>query len=296
MMHKATFRLRGVCVAAGLTFFLSVAIAAQHQPALFVNVDFGHATIVANDVPIKAVLEELAMQTGIIVYSRANLNATGSWSIRDKPVPEVVRRLLKHRNFTFHYVSDAATGQPVFGSRLWVFADDATVATSLWSVGDPPSAWTLKYAAGDSDRNRLIAISNMTAREDKTNSGPELFAAMNDPSVAVREEAVIGLSDLDDRLSASYLKHALYDPDDRVRIAAITALAESETDDAAIALAGLLNDQDTSIRSEVIHALADIGTDTASQFLQQGLADSDENNRQIAAGYLSEFDGLGLPK
>jgi HEAT repeat protein len=291
MKYEAALKLREACVTAGLTLFSFVAAAGQNEPALFVDVNGGSATVIANDVPVRDVLEEIAMQSGIIVYSRSALDTNATYSIKEEPVPDLIRRILKQHNFTLHYVSDTTTGVPVFGSRLWIFADDATSTTPLWSVGRPVRDWTLRYAAGDPEKNRLRAISSSATQEDKTSVAPELIAAMNDPSVAVREEAVYGLSESDDVAAVEYLKNSLYDPDKRVRVAAITALADSGNDEATVALSDLLQDNDASIRSEVIHALADIGGNVADHYLQQALADANEINRETAAGYLAEAAG-----
>ena len=296
MKYEAALKLRGACLAAGLTFFSFVAAADQDQPTFIVDVNGGSATVIANDVPVRDVLEKIAMQSGIIIYSRSALDTNVSYSIEEEPIPDLIRRILKRHNFTLHYVSDARTGMPVFGSRLWIFADDATAETPVWSVGQPARDWTLKYAAGDSEKNRLNTVSNLTLQEDTTGAGKELIAAMNDPSVAVREEAVYQLSELQDPSLASYLKNALFDPDKRVRVAAINALAESGDDDATIAISDLLSDEDISIRSEATRALADIGSNIANHYLQQALADANEINRETAAEYLSEFASVNLLK
>jgi hypothetical protein len=288
MKHKAALNLREAFLAVGLAFLFSVANANQHETSLFVDLDNGRATLIANDVPMRKVLEELALQSGIIVYSRAALDTHVTYTIWEAPIPDLIRRILRNRNFTLHYVSDAATGLPVFGSRLWILADNAT-STTVWSVGQPAHEWTLRYAAGDPEKIRLRAISNIATWEYGVGLDPDVLVAMSDPAVAVREEAVHVLGELNLPDSLTYLKNALFDPERRVRIAAIDALAESGHDDAAIILADFLYDQDQKIRSEVIHAMADIGGNVAHHYLRQALSDPNEINRETAAGYLAEI-------
>ena len=129
MLHKVDLGMRGACIAAGLTLFFSVETVGREQSALFVEVNGGSATVIANNVPVRDILEEIAMQTGIIVYSRSTLATNATYSIHDEPVSDVIRRILQQRNFTLHYVTDATTGRPVFGSRLWILADDTSEAT-----------------------------------------------------------------------------------------------------------------------------------------------------------------------
>ena len=289
MTHEATLRLCGACIAAGLTFLSLVAMAAPQHPRLMVDVEGSHVTVIAHDVPVREVLEEIAMQSGIIVYSKASLDMRATYSIQDESLPIAIRRILKHRNFTLHYVSDSVTGKPVFGSRLWILADDVAATASDWSAGEPARDWTLRYAAGDPETKRLLAVSNLAAQQDKAAVDEQLSTAMNDPSMAVREEAVYGLGNQNNAASIGYLKNALYDPVRRVRLASIAALVETGSSDAITALSDLLNDRDASIRAEVIHALADIGGDLASQYLQQALADTNAINRETAAGYLAEL-------
>lgn len=296
MRYEAALQSRGTCILAGLTLFLSVATAEQDSSALFVEVNGGSATVIADGAPVREIVEEIAFQSGIIVYSRSPLGARVTYSLRQESIPGVLRRILKNRNFTLHYVSDAATGLPVFGSRLWIFADDATAETPVWSVWHPANDWTLRYAAGDSEKNRLRTMSNLATREDKSGIAEELFAAVNDPSIAVREEAIYGLSELRNSGSVNHLNNSLYDPERRVRVAAINALVEHGGENAAIILSGLLHDQDQKIRSEVIHAMADIGGDVAHHYLRQALSDANDNNRETAAGYLAELTGANLPE
>ena len=127
MKYKAALKLRGACIAAGLTLLCSIVAAAQNRPVLFVDVNGASTTVVAIDAPLRDILEEIAMQSGIIVYSRSSLGMRVSHSIQDKSVPEAIRQVLKDQKFTLHYISDAATGLPVFGSRLWIFAEDAKI-------------------------------------------------------------------------------------------------------------------------------------------------------------------------
>jgi hypothetical protein len=276
MKHKDALELRGACLAAGLAFLLSVAHADKHGPSLLVDVDGGSATVIANDVPLTEVLEAIALQTGIIVYSRAPLDTRVTYTINDVAIPELIRRILKGRNFTLHYVSDIANGQPVFGSRVWILTDDATPTTPVWSVGD-------------TEQDRLRAIANIETWEDVDDIDPKLLVALNDPAVSVREEAVHILGELDPSKTRAYLRDALYDRDTKVRVASIGALADSDSDDAAIILADLLSDRDRAIRSEVIHAMAEIGSDVAHQFLRQALSDANAVNRETAASYLAEI-------
>lgn len=295
MMLRAALELRGAWLAAGLTLFSSLSMAAQCHPALSVDVNGGSVTVIANDVPVRDILEEIGMQSGIIVYSSAALDTPVTFSVEHEAIPRVIGRILKHQNFTLHYISNAATGEPVFGSRLWILPDVDSVS-SAWSADEPARDWSLKYAAGDPENIRLLAVSNLATEVDKTGVEEGLIAAMNDPSVAVREEAAYGLGEINDPAAMNLLKNALYDPGKMVRLASITALAESGDDDATIALSNLLSDRDDSIRTEVIHALADIGSNIANQFLQQALADSNEANRETAADYLAEFARLALPE
>ena len=290
MRRETALNPRGACIVAGLAFLFAAADALQAQPSLLVDLDDGAATVIADDVPARRVLEEVALQSGIIVYSRAALDTPVSYTIREQSVPALLRRMLRQHNFTLHYVSDAVTGQPLFGSRLWIFADDESTTVPLWGVGRPATEWTLKYAAGDPQRKRLQAISNVATWEDDAVAGPELLAALNDPSVAVREEAVHVLGELNDPWAMNYLENALYDPEVEVRVAAIRAIADAGDDSAAILLSDLLNDEDPSIRTAIIHALANIGGDVAHHYLQQALADANEMNRETAAEYLAEQD------
>lgn len=289
MQHEAALNLREVCLAAGLAFLCSVANADQAEPTLFVDVDGRSVTIIASDRSLKDVLEAVALRTGLIVYSNVALDQRVSFSITETGVPGLFRRILKDRNFVLHYVSDGATGQPVFGSRLWIFANDSMSAAQVWSAGVPAPEWTLRYTAGDPEKIRFRAISNIATWQDDSELNPDLLVALRDPAVAVREEAVRVLGEYHLTETEAYLRDALYDPESRVRIAAIEALAVSGSDDAALILTPLHDDRDAGIRMEVIHAMAEIGGDVAHHYLRQALSDTSELNRETAAGYLDEI-------
>jgi HEAT repeat protein len=295
MKLEAALDLRGACFAAGLAFLMSVANADQYETSLVVDLGDGQAAVIANDVPMREVLEELALQSGIIVYSRAALNMRVTYSVREASIPDLIRRILRNHNFTLHYVSDAATALPEFGSRLWILADNAT-STTVWSVGEPAREWTLRYSAGDPEKSRLRAISNIATWENASQIDPDVLVAMNDPAVAVRAEAIHVLGELNVPESLGHLKNALYDPERGVRVVAIDALADSGLDDAVPLLADLLNDPDQAIRAEVIHAMADIGGEIAHHYMQQALSDANEINRETAAAYLSEIATAHLPR
>lgn len=289
MKHEAALDPRGACLAAGLAFLCAVANADRVEPTLIVDVDGESVTVIASDTSLKDVLEAVALRTGLIVYSSAALDQHVSFSITETGIPDFFRRILKDRNFILHYVSDVATGQPVFGSRLWIFANDSTSATQAWSAGIPAREWTLRYAAGDPEKIRLRAISNIVTWQDDSEPDPDLLLALRDPAVAVREEAVRILGELHLSETQAYLRDALYDPESRVRIAAIEVLADSGSDDAAIILAPLLDGRDPAIRLETIDAMAEIGTDVAQHYLRRALADASAINRETAAAYLAEI-------
>ncbi len=276
MKHEVALNLRGARIVAGLAFLFSVAHASDPDSSLFVDASYGSVTVIANDVPLKEIVGAIASRTGLIVHSRASLDTRVSYSIDDIAIPEVIRRILRGRNFTLLYVSDAETGEPVFGSRLWILANDDSSMKRGWTIGD-------------TEADRLSAISSIATWEDVDDIDPKLLVALNDPAVSVREEAVHILGELDLPETRAWLRDALYDRDGRVRVAAIEALADSGGDEAAILLADLLGDQDEAIRSQVIHAMAEIGSEVAHQFLRQALSDTNAVNRETAAWYLAEI-------
>lgn len=250
MAVNVVFGLRGTCIAAGLTLFSYLASAYQDQASLCVEVDSGMATVVATEVPLRDVIEALASRSGITVQSDAALATPATLSIHGEPIPDVLRRMLRHHNFTLHLVTDATSGQPVPGSRLSILAND----------GENQDAW---------------------------GSQPITAPVVN--SVNTREEAIYEFGESDGPAAIESLKLSLYDPEERVRSAAIAMLAATEEDEAAVVLSDLLHDSDESIRIETIDALADIGSGVAGQYLQQALADPNELNRETAADYLAEF-------
>lgn len=289
MLAKAALYPRGACLAAGLALFVSIAHPQHFEPPLVVEISEGTAAVICNGVPLKDVIEAIALRTGIIVYSKASLDEAVTHALTDESIPSLIRKILRDYDFTLHYVADSASGKPVFGSRLWILADDDDTATPVWSIGEPLQEWTHSDAIGDARRNRLQALSNIETWNNHAPLSNELLVALGDPAVAVRAEAASVLGEIASPQAIMHLRDVLYDSDKRVRIAAIDALADSADDEAAMTLAPLLQDADPDIRREVIDALAEIDSKIAHQLLAGALADETEINRETAAGYVAEI-------
>lgn len=253
---------------AGLTLLAGMAdLAAQERPALWVSIEDEIVSVEAHDVPIRHILEEIARQTDLEVFTQDPLSEQVSVDLQDSSMFQAMRRILKDRSYNLSRVS-SEQGRVV---RLWILSADpdsfATSSTQLESLSAaPPFATPL----GEDDEDlAMLAAEALSYR---------------DPSARV--EAVYALGEIGPS-NTRILEQALMDPSAEVRESAIEALADIGGSESASALEVALNDAEVSVRLEAVEALGEIGGQTAAALLRKALVD--EATRETAAELLAEL-------
>ena len=169
--------------------------------------------------------------------------------------------------------------------RLWRCGGDASL---------PPVAaghFVAEQLSANTDARRPSTIQSPPEESTPGPTIAQLISALDDPELAVREDAIEALGDRGDAEGISGLHRTLYSEYDWLKLSAIEALADIGTDEAAMALGPLLSDDDADLREAIVDALADIGTDAARGYLDQALSDSDSNVRETASEALAELFG-----
>jgi MFS family permease len=99
----------------------------------------------------------------------------------------------------------------------------------------------------------------------------ELIEAMDDPSLAVREQAAISLGEIGDPQAVDILIKKLQSPEENIQEEAAKALGLIHTPKAVPPLMNRLNDPDPSLRATVINALGNIKDERAREALYERL-------------------------
>lgn len=279
-------------MATALLFLCAVAVAASGEtppaiaskpgPIVERHAD-GTLSIDAVARPLDELVRRVGTAAGIEVHIDAPLRQSTTVRLQGVTTTDLVAALLSDHNYVLRA-----------GAELWVPATEATVAErcgSTPSIDDADACGpTLADPLDDDDeRLRLRAVEALIDGGTPTPSDLDRLAerAVVDPSPAVREEAIYGLSQLGEA-ALSALEATLDDPVARVRAAGLEAITDVGGDDAAWALAGLLERSSTADREAAVEALEEIDTEVARLLLARVLADADPALRRLAAEILDE--------
>ena len=238
---------------------------------LRVNVVNSVASVQARDVPLEAVLAELAQRSGLRLVAYAPLTELVTDGFERLPLPDAVRRLLGHRAYL------------LIPPTLYVFAADP----SSHQPTAVPAANPFDLA------QRLETLSAMPASE--TASIAALAeAAGTDSAASMREAAIVALGDLHApdpagaARRAAALQRGLGDADVTVQLATIRALAEVGDSPSVQALSTVLHSADDRLRAEAVDALGTIDDPGAMLLLEQALSDPRAPVREAASEWLAE--------
>jgi hypothetical protein len=261
----------------------------DQRGALYVEVHGQLVTVVAHEISIREVVEEIARQSGLVIVSRDPLADLVTLELRQVSLAKAIGRVLRDHSFTLQSVQPPTiTADPdARYGRLWVFSAAAGQDESTSFAFNAPDAyrdimrWSHALTDGDADI-RLEAVDRLAAHSSHESASALAAAALSHSDSLVREEAVFALGEHGEDSGIHVLRQALLDPDANVRQAAVDAFTEIGGDESALALAVVLHDEDVSLREEVVYALGDIGGATAVSLLAQAQADP-ENHIQAAA-------------
>lgn len=277
--------------------------------SLHVEVNGEQVTVRAEAVSIRTLLEALTQHGNLQVVMEAPLEEIVTVACEQLSMPDVIRAILRHRNYALQYAQpDAAPDKPGLSrpNVLWVYpgstldgtGDDVAAyvpeTVTLHAVSSDPQEVTGHGPAGADVVKRRQAVLTLADSGSKGEQAMMALAvALVDTDAGVREEAVDALADIGGPAALGLLENALHDPDRAVRETAIEAIAGIGGDEAASALTPLLNDADAGLRTDAVDALGEIGGATAIELLQRALADEQADIREVAAGYLATLSDRG---
>lgn len=328
------------CVVIGVTLLVGLigtSIAAEETQAtthptsgyLRVEIDDDIVTVVARDVSVKNILDEITRQSTLWVLLHSPLDERVTLALHRLPLPEVLRRVLGDHIFALHYArppSSPGNSSRSRPNRLWVYSSgradeggDANGAenslspmTAAVDVLQPRQSNEAAKLRADSvvdslalDMEEKIAQLTFELEAEEKNSridavseladigtdeaAETLAMPLNDNNPRVREEVVQALRKIGGEVAIQLLEQAFHDPNEHVREAAIEALGDIGGEESTRALAIALRAEDSALREEAVYALGDIGGNTATHLIRQALTDSDSSVREAAAELLSEL-------
>jgi hypothetical protein len=240
-------------------------------------------SVTAQDVPLDAVLREVSRVSGVAVYLEAGLDPTTtrtptSAALKDLPIEEVLKRLLRDKNFVFGYRADRIDQVRIFGTGSGPFNRLAS------NVGSP--------AAG----GRRAGVPGRAVRGD----GPEAdaaaleSAALTHPDPAERARALSRLSDTgeDERARDAALSVLDRDQDPEVLREALAVLESSDSVPVDRVMRFASSAQQPDLRLQALELLTEHGGNSAAvrRFVQGLTRDGNAEIRERAQEILEELD------
>lgn len=159
----------------------------------------------------------------------------------------------------------------------------------LWRVAY--NMGVLASAAGSP--RRLRALRRISDRDGNVML-PDITAALDDPDMAVRREALLALGRLGTSEALDLLRWYLHEPDATMRAPSVEAIGLAEAPDRVSVLRRALRDPDSRVRRAAADALAHSGDRDAADELRQLLADERDGEVLVSAAMaLSKLKEFG---
>ena len=291
--------------------------ASDRTGELSVRVDGGLVSLVARDVPVQDVLQEIATQSDLRVVQHVALDRVITLIIGRQPLPEVLDEILKNVSYQLYQATsnadEAESDNPV-PSTLWIFSEGSSLELGatiffeavilhgsfldkkeaireLRRLGTPDAANTLSLALSDPNSRVRDAAFAALSKFDGEEALAAIASASVDSDPWVRSEAANALSSSDTASAVQYLNLAFNDPDPRVRMTVIEAFTDIPSERAVAALGLALRDEDPAVRMHAVDALEEIGGEIAFQTLMQAQADDDPDVAEAVSESLSLLGG-----
>lgn len=296
---------------------------------LRVEIDDDYVTIVARDVPVRDIIDEITRQSALWVFFHAPVDKHVTLTVHRRPLPEVLSLVLSDHIFALDYTrptsslgnsNRARPGELLGYSRgqkdnVWHNNDaesSPSSASTAVEVRQPgrmrdaaqpePDArggstalaveekiTALTLALADADKHLRIDAVSTLADIGTDQAAEALAMPLGDEDPEVREQAVEALGAIGGETAIQLIEQAFNDAEKHVRRAAIEALDDIGGEESTRALAIALHDEDAALREEAVYALGDIGGETAIHLLWQAVTDQNSSIREAATELLAEL-------
>jgi len=243
-----------------LVLLLVYAAGAAPTAPVSVEVRAGRLSVRSEGAPLRAILDRVAAATGVVIHSAEPLDEPTSIELRDMPIDEALRRLLRSRNTLIVY------GQEGAPSAVYVLADRGGSAPPVPESGRPaqPMAESELLEASTPSlpggRNQTPPMSESELLEARARVDAEITATLPDSRErldALEEEFQLQLADGSHDV-ATWLESLLADPHPGVRVMVLQHLAQRGRVD-LVMLAGALKDPDLLVQQGALEILVSRG-------------------------------------
>ncbi len=275
---------------------LLVSFAAAAQPLQLVHLAEGRLTVAAHDAALRALVEEISRESGLLLEGEDALQGEVTVRFRRQTVEDGLALILSGWRYTFtsepRVAPDGSPALPL--TRLRVLGPRAAFAApggaAPWAPDQVPDPLSDRGVDRTSRQtlDTLEVIAALLASADLTDVRRAGLAALRDPDREVRATAVRALAARGGDDAVGLLELALRDPELGIRRDAIEALREIGGDRAARGLTAALHDRAGHLRLQAVDALGAIGGPTAVQLLDYVQAvDRDATVRAAAVEHLA---------
>lgn len=260
----------------------------QSGPAVAVR--DGLVSVEVDDAALSELIVEIGRMAGFETVGESSLDLRVSVSITGRPIDEVVRQLARDVTYVILYGPEQPGGSP--GSIKEVrFYPAPKTATANSTAARPASVGASQgFAALDAHDNqtRLQAVQSL----GNQGSAEALLAlsqiVAEDELPVIRAQAAVALGRSGKEAAVAALLAALEDPDLSVRVQAVLGLARlGGADTTRILGQVLIEAPDRRLRRTALRALERSDDEAALAYLETAAADSDPVMRKLAAQSLN---------
>ena len=234
---------------------------------LHIDINDDVVTVKARDVTIRDLLTEIAHRTDLALVLYHPLDERVTMEVDGLSLPEVLVRILNHKNFALQYARSLSRTRDSGRQRV----------NRLWVLPGRPGEYRQRGHVAKQFSSENTSAVEVPPAEPLNTDARLRRPAVNDLQELDRDEANLSL--------------ALADEDAKVRVKAVYALAEVGGDQAVAALVGALGDENARVRAEAARALGEIGSDRAIEILEQPFHDADKRVRQAAIEAFTDIGG-----
>ncbi len=200
------------------------------------------------DVRLEDFLIEVGRQYGIVVHLDETLADHVVLSPRGESVESALKNSLTRYSYLLVYSGPFSGLISASPNRLYVFSPDAEQA-----------AWQPMAVSTLADPIEQIDEILKSSNENPATTAARLASVLESSgSIALREEAVYALAQIDAEFSRSALVRALNDESPVIREAAVIAIADNGYADARRLLNSKLGDRSEAVRTASMEALAQL--------------------------------------
>ncbi|MBV8054840.1 MAG: HEAT repeat domain-containing protein [Deltaproteobacteria bacterium] len=304
------FFLRRVLVISTVLFATSLCAASQTHLRVEWKQQQRRLSLMAEDMPVRKVLSEVAQKTGAEVQGARALKQSVNLCFTDLPLREAFEKILAGVSFALvesptgtggvsHLIVMVLGGAAGLGSDMVrkkttpsLTASSTAKLERLYNLAKLGAWDEVRKAASQGDTVIQSAALRLLAGHDPDQATALAVAAARSSDQSHRLVGIETLAGLDSPIAAQTLGETLSDPDTGVRESAVMSLMGQSSPDSVAALSRALQDRDDSIRMMALEFLAQRGEEGAASL---SLASQKNADPQVRSRARELLDAMTRP-